>query len=243
MESLSQRERILLGYASPSHKNPNSPQPQQEQRKSDVDFNDVFGGPPRRSSVHETRRVLANSLDSYSLRFKGGDGEEEGLDPCRPWSSLSEKPAFGGEVVSPIRKKNLGEDFFYDIFKGGGDSVSGSPRRSDRDPFGSSPGSRVLSPSRFSTGLRKGVDSRVFDSPTRRSFHKNEDDSSDGSSIPPSPKFSFPVLQAEPQKHRTLIFLIVKALSLVSFSAMRNRPLLPKLIRMQKTCLTRIQLL
>ncbi|KAK1274737.1 J domain-containing protein required for chloroplast accumulation response 1 [Acorus gramineus] len=219
MESLSQRERILLGYASPSLKNPNSPQPQQEQRKSEVDFNDVFGGPPRRSSVHETHRVLANSLDSYTLRFKGGDGEEEGLDP-RPWSSLSEKPVFGGEVVSPIRRKNLGEDFFYDIFKGGGDSVSGSPRRSDRDPFGSSPGSRVLSPSRsmpfrsetfvggpslptqlsFSTRLRKGVDSLMFDSPTRRSFHKNDDDSSDGSSIPPSPQVQFPSFASQATK-------------------------------------------
>lgn len=56
-----------------------------------MDFNDVFGGPPKRFSVEET------------------------TSSC-PWS---EKPVFGEEVRSR-RRQNVqgGDEFFNDIFKG-----------------------------------------------------------------------------------------------------------------------------
>lgn len=137
MERLGERDRVLLGYAyrDPFGNLQQPPPPPPHHRNSDVDFADVFGGPPRRSSFYERRRSLADSLDSQSR--------------SRPLSSglADEKPVFG-ELGSPARRRHFGDNFYEDIFPGS-DSGSSTSRKLDRDPFfPSAPGSRVLSPNR-----------------------------------------------------------------------------------------------
>lgn len=108
-----QRENVDVGYG----KSTRNPSPDSE----DMDFNDVFGGPPRRFSMQEVR-----------ARYSFGESEEE--TASSPWN---EKPVFG-EETTPRRRK--GADFFDDIFKGG-------DRDRDRDSvFGSNPSSRIMSP-------------------------------------------------------------------------------------------------
>lgn len=113
-----QRENAYAGYGG-SPKTPES---------EGTDFNDVFGGPPRRFSMQEVR-------ERYSF---GESSEEAAAGASSPWG---EKPVFGEE--STPRRRQKGADFFDDIFKG-------SPRRSERESsvFGSSPGSRIMSPKR-----------------------------------------------------------------------------------------------
>ncbi|XP_038905516.1 J domain-containing protein required for chloroplast accumulation response 1 isoform X2 [Benincasa hispida] len=144
MENLSQRESILLGYSlQRSFTNPSSSPRASNRNSDDVDFHDVFGGPPRRrSSVHETRYSFSETGDSFAL--KGGD-DEALPGQGGPWSGLNEKPVFGEEGVHGRRFPS--NDFYDDIFKGD-DSVNSSPRRHERDIFSSIPGSRVLSPAR-----------------------------------------------------------------------------------------------
>lgn len=141
MDNLSQRDSILLGY-SLQRSSANSSSPRASNRNSDdVDFHDVFGGPPRRrSSVHETRYSFSETGNSFALK----GGEDEAL-PGRsgPWSGLNEKPVFGEEGVHGRRFPS--DDFYDDIFKGD-ESVNSSPRRGDI--FSPNPGSRVLSPAR-----------------------------------------------------------------------------------------------
>ncbi|KAG8389963.1 hypothetical protein BUALT_Bualt01G0034100 [Buddleja alternifolia] len=97
----------------------------------DLDFNDVFGGPPKRFSTQEVR-----------LRYSLGDSEEDtGTSSHR--IALKEKPVFGEE--SSGRRRRQGDDFFDDIFRV--DESHGSPRRTD-NLIGSSPGSRIMSPAR-----------------------------------------------------------------------------------------------
>lgn len=104
-------------------------------RRSDVDFADVFGCPPRRSSGHDHLRQRRSSLDSSfgsASRARSGGGSGPG-----------ERPVFG-ERTSSDRRRQLGEEFYRDIFPG---SESVSPRRGaaagDWDVFGApaSPGS------------------------------------------------------------------------------------------------------
>ena len=124
-------------YTSPSTPN----------RNSDVDFNDVFGGPPRRSSVNEMR----HSLTLGGLHDLSGD--EEGEASSRPWPPEREKPVFGED--SGIRRRcypNKNNDFFHDIF--GGEE---SPRMREREPFSS----RVLSPARPLPSPADPIDSSV----------------------------------------------------------------------------------
>ncbi|CAK9178544.1 unnamed protein product [Ilex paraguariensis] len=127
-----QRENVLLGYSPQrSLENPSSSSPKSLSRNSDIDFNDVFGGPPRRFSIQETHLSFNGEMDS------------ERASSCRRWSGLSEKPVFGEENGN--RRRYQGDDFFDDIY--GGEETCNSPRRTDRDAFGSSPGgSLVLSP-------------------------------------------------------------------------------------------------
>lgn len=134
MEKFMQRENVYVGYA-PQRFSGNSPK---SPNSEDLDFNDVFGGPPRRFSMQEVRA-------RYSF---GETVESEEERASSPWSSLKEKPVFGDESVP--RRRHQGDDFFNDIFKGGDQSLS-SPRRTDRDRdniFGSNPGSRIMSPAR-----------------------------------------------------------------------------------------------
>lgn len=85
---------------------------------SDMDFNDVFGGPPKRFSMQE-----------IGTRFSSESDEDK-----------ASKPVFGEEVRSRRRHHHhQGDEFFSDIFKGV--ESYPSPRRS-----GSNPGSRIMSP-------------------------------------------------------------------------------------------------
>lgn len=88
---------------------------------NDVDFDDVFGGPPTRSR--------------YS--FGGGrikSSEESTSSPA----GLGERPVFGESYSSPRRPTS--DDFYDDIFRSSSESVR-SPRWSSPTP-----GSRTLSP-------------------------------------------------------------------------------------------------
>ena len=75
--------------------------------RSDLDFADVFGGPPRRSSGNE-HRSRRGSLDSSSFGSSA---------LARARSGGSETPVFG-ERVSSDRRRQLGEEFYKDIFPG-----------------------------------------------------------------------------------------------------------------------------
>jgi hypothetical protein len=125
--------------------------PPEHQRRSDVDYADVFGGPPRRSSGSE--RVRRSSLDSSASRARSG-AEERPVFGDRTSSGsasrarsgaesgLGERPVFGERTSS--ERRQLGQEFYRDIFPGGEPM---SPRRGgasgDRDVFGApaSPGS------------------------------------------------------------------------------------------------------
>ncbi|KDP38475.1 hypothetical protein JCGZ_04400 [Jatropha curcas] len=162
---------------------------------SDIDFKDVFGGPPRRASMQEIRCSIAESSETYSLRKS--DAVETSLH-ARRWSGLSEKPVFGEESIN--RRRYPSQDFFDDIFRCN-DSFSSSPRKNDRDVFSSSPGSRVLSPGRplppraepftspslpaqFSptAKLIKGTDLPTFGS-SDGNHHKNKDGTLNGVNV------------------------------------------------------------
>lgn len=110
-------------------------------RKSDVNFQDVFGGPPRRhSSIHE--RDLTRAADSFENDFLSNQR--------RHWSGPGEKPAFGEVGLgrnSASRRRNFGDEFFNDIFPGS-DSPGSTPKRVDHDVLSSTSGSRVHSPNR-----------------------------------------------------------------------------------------------
>ncbi|KAH6832037.1 EXS family protein [Perilla frutescens var. hirtella] len=122
------RENGYLGHGSNSLKIPDS---------DDLDFNDVFGGPPRRFSMQEVK-----------ARYSFGETveSEEETTASSPWGALKEKPVFGEETTP--RRRQKGTDFFDDIFKGG-EAAHASPRRTDRDSvFGSNPSSRIMSPAK-----------------------------------------------------------------------------------------------
>lgn len=130
MKSFSQRENVLLGYSPQSSfmNSGSSPSPNSTSyRNSDVDFDDVFGGPPRRSSMPDTMRQSFSAVK---------------VDVEEPWTGLSEKPVFG---ASPSRRQYPSPDFFDDIFRGD-DSLTGTPRKQEWDSLSSTPASRVLSP-------------------------------------------------------------------------------------------------
>ncbi|KAL2943603.1 J domain-containing protein required for chloroplast accumulation response 1, partial [Bienertia sinuspersici] len=117
MAKISQREKILLGY------NPNSLSNSSSRRNSEVDFSDVFGGPPRCSS----------STQEYYIEIDRIEAEEDDY-----WFGLREKPVFGDQIGA--RKRCGSDDFYDDIFRG------------DQPSFSCSLSPRVhISPSRPST--------------------------------------------------------------------------------------------
>ncbi|KAJ0024920.1 hypothetical protein Pint_08918 [Pistacia integerrima] len=196
MERFSQRESVLLGYSPRSSFINEAASPNSPYRNSDIDFNDVFGGPPRRSSVHEMRYSFSEATDNSASR-----GHDETVGSRNSWNALSEKPVFGEEGMN--RRQHRSENFFDDIFKGN-QSLSSSPRKRDWDPYSSSPGSRVLSPARplppkaepygsslpaqFSlpAKLTKGMELPTFGS-THRSPYKSKEGASNGMNLYPSP--------------------------------------------------------
>ena len=140
MERFSQRESVLLGYnfQRPFINHPGS-SPESQYGNSDIDFTDVFGGPPRRSSLQEVRYSFSETTDS----FASTSGDVDTKLSRHSLSGLNDKPVFGDENGNRRRYPNDG--FFGDIFRGS-ESLSSSPRKHDRDSLSSTPGSRVLSP-------------------------------------------------------------------------------------------------
>ncbi|CAO2817818.1 unnamed protein product [Amaranthus hypochondriacus] len=124
MAKISQREKLLLGYGS----------------NSELDFSDVFGGPPRCSSQESYQNEI-DSMDSINLVDHSGFPNS--------WVGLGEKPVFEAQIG--VRHRYPSPDFFDDIF--GGDkpllscSLSPSIHMPGRNPFSSPPGSRPISPS------------------------------------------------------------------------------------------------
>ncbi|XP_027148907.1 J domain-containing protein required for chloroplast accumulation response 1 [Coffea eugenioides] len=183
MERFSQRENVLLGY---SRQGSFETSTKTSDGDSDMDFSDVFGGPPRRFSIRETR-------NRYSFCEAREESDEDAVLSRSPWPVLDEKPVFGEEGVN--RKSYPSDDFYDDIFKGD----EAKSRRTSRDFFASSPGSRISSPSRplppkaepLSTSypaqfslpdkLTKATDFPLFGT-TNRSSYKNKDGLSNGTS-------------------------------------------------------------
>ncbi|XP_006649566.1 J domain-containing protein required for chloroplast accumulation response 1 isoform X2 [Oryza brachyantha] len=146
--------------------------------RPDVDFADVFGGPPRRSSGHDSLR--RSSMDSsFGSATRTRSGPEE-------------RPVFG-ERTSSDRRRQLGAEFYKDIFAG---NESMSPRRGgaagDLDVFGAqvSPGSTSRVRSSFSMKFNGGIDSSVPTSPSRHTPNRNDDGVSYAYSVPTSPNSS-----------------------------------------------------
>ncbi|KAI4316794.1 hypothetical protein L6164_024739 [Bauhinia variegata] len=187
MERFSRREGILLGYNLQNQRSSTSPST--PKRNSDIDFNDVFGGPPRRSSIQEMRYDVRELQD-----LSGVEKEDEEAAPSCAWPRVNEKPVFGEENISWRRYPS--NDFFDDIF-GGDESQSCTPRRHEIDPFSAS---RVWSPARplrpkpepFGTSsipaafslpakLTKCTELPTFGFPTTRTLNNNvNDDTSNG---------------------------------------------------------------
>ncbi|XP_028122418.1 J domain-containing protein required for chloroplast accumulation response 1-like isoform X1 [Camellia sinensis] len=129
MERFAQRENVLLSYC-----------PQKPLKDSDIDFHDVFGGPPRRFSMQEMRYSFTKSMNSTGNTTRG---EDDRVLPQNPWSGLNEMPVFGEETVN--HRRYTSDDFFDDIFRV--DESLSSPRRSNQYPSCSTPGSLVSTPS------------------------------------------------------------------------------------------------
>ncbi|KAK8642453.1 hypothetical protein V6N13_011795 [Hibiscus sabdariffa] len=152
-----------------------------------IDFNDVFGGPPRSSSIQET---------IYGFGANRRSDEPVVASSSRnSWSGLSEKPVFGEEEMSRRRWSKSG--FFLDIFRGK-ELPSASRKYEMKDPF--APGSQLMSPARplppkpepfgssspahfrhpsLPAKLNKGMDLPTFGSSTRTTS-KSKDESSNG---------------------------------------------------------------
>ncbi|CAN8239941.1 unnamed protein product [Cochlearia groenlandica] len=107
----------------------------------DIDFGDVFGGPPkRRSKVNKF--ITRHSFNETALRRRDVIVDNSALIP------REEKPVFGEDPS--IRRRFTADDFFDDIFRANESSSSSSspPKKIKNETFGSSlPGSRILSPS------------------------------------------------------------------------------------------------
>ncbi|MQL82759.1 hypothetical protein Taro_015240, partial [Colocasia esculenta] len=107
---------------------------------ADVDFSDVFGGPPRRASISRAGLGPGESAGGMGA----GVGEDDAAAPRRAWScSLGEMPVFGGTRSPARRSRQEGNSFFDDILR-----ANESPRKLERDVFSSNPSSMVLSPAR-----------------------------------------------------------------------------------------------
>ncbi|XP_019174955.1 PREDICTED: J domain-containing protein required for chloroplast accumulation response 1 isoform X2 [Ipomoea nil] len=137
----------------------------------DMDFNDVFGGPPRRFSIQEVRK-----RNSFNDQMESEEDSEA-------------VPVFGADR----RCSQQGNEFYDDIF--GGDEAYSSPRRMEMEAYGS----RVLSPAwplppkaePFSTSLpaqfslpakvTKATEYPTFGSGNRSPYHNSKDGGSNGS--------------------------------------------------------------
>lgn len=132
MENFLRGETITLEHASSgpfSQIPPKTP----NRNSGDVDFNDVFGGPPKRYSTQEARVTYSFG----ELVASEDDGSSS------PWNGRKEKPVFRTDNAG--RSRYPSDDFFDDIFRG--DECYGSPRSFDRDSkIASSSSVRIMSP-------------------------------------------------------------------------------------------------
>jgi len=120
MQTLPSSETVLLGSnsAPPVLRSPGGDD-------VDIDFGDVFGGPPKRRSKVTSNEVTRHSFSESALRRRDVIVDVGDLLP------QDEKPVFG-EDTSSVRRRFTTDDFFDDIFR-----VNESS---------SLPGSRILSP-------------------------------------------------------------------------------------------------
>ncbi|XP_015073915.1 J domain-containing protein required for chloroplast accumulation response 1 [Solanum pennellii] len=157
MERISQKEHVLVDYG-PQRSFEGSPS------DMDMDFNDVFGGPPRRFSVQEarTRHSFNDSVES--------EEDSEGVSR-NSWNGFNEKPVFGEENVN--RRRNKGGDFYDDIFKVDEKSYSSSPVRPlspKIEAFGTSLPAQFSLPAK----LTKATDLPTFASGSHSPHRKRE---------------------------------------------------------------------
>ncbi|RVX15023.1 J domain-containing protein required for chloroplast accumulation response 1 [Vitis vinifera] len=176
MERCCHKENTVLGCRHQRSLVTSVSSPKTPLRHSDVDFHDVFGGPPRRLSNQVTRYSFGEGTEPSALR-----GGEDGVSVCNPWTGLSEKPVFGEEG---------GHDL--DPFSSSPGSRVLSPAQPLPPPqaeiFGSS-----SNPAQLSTSLPSKV-TRAMD------FHSlREPGASNGSSYPYSPpsRFSNQTIQGD----------------------------------------------
>ncbi|XP_075494907.1 J domain-containing protein required for chloroplast accumulation response 1-like [Primulina tabacum] len=132
MDNFTRSETITLEHASSgsfSQIPPKTP----NRNSGDVDFNDVFGGPPRRYATQEAR-----------VKYSFGEivvSEDDGSSSA--WNERKEKHVFRTDNAG--RSRYPSDDFFDDIFRG--DECYGSPRSFDRDiVIACSPSLRITSP-------------------------------------------------------------------------------------------------
>ncbi|KAL8145060.1 J domain-containing protein required for chloroplast accumulation response 1-like isoform X2 [Apium graveolens] len=160
MKRENRRDNILLDYSARRSVEGSSGSPVTS--SDDIDFKDVFGGPPRRFSYHETTR--------YS-----SDGAMDVMETARSRSLSSGKPVFGERGSSVSRRTHQRNDFFDDIFQGvksRSGSGAGSAIMGPYEPFGTSVSARLSHPS---ATLNKDVNNPTLASTS--SFKKKEDTS------------------------------------------------------------------
>ncbi|XP_010416374.1 PREDICTED: J domain-containing protein required for chloroplast accumulation response 1-like [Camelina sativa] len=179
MQTLQSSETVLLASS-------NSPplvlrNPSGVNDDVDIDFGDVFGGPPKRRSkvvVANNNEATRHSFSESALRRRDVISDVGAL------VTQDEKPVFGEETTS-VRRRFTSDDFFDDIFRV---NESSSPMmKKEREPFGSSlPGSRILSPAlkpessgtsfpaQFSLPA-KATEIPTFGSASTRSLSKNKE--------------------------------------------------------------------
>ncbi|XP_063949294.1 J domain-containing protein required for chloroplast accumulation response 1 isoform X2 [Daucus carota subsp. sativus] len=157
MKKENSRDNILLSYSARRTVEGRSALPVVS--SDDIDFEDVFGGPPRRFSYHETTR--------YS-----SDGTMDGIETARSRSLSSGTPVFG-ERSGVNRRTQQSNKFFDDIFQGvKSRSGSGSAIMGLSEPFGTSLPAQFSLPS---ATLNKDVDNTTLAS--TGNFRKKEDTS------------------------------------------------------------------
>ncbi|CAA7042679.1 unnamed protein product [Microthlaspi erraticum] len=152
----------------------------------DIDFGDVFGGPPKRRSKANSE-ATRHSFSEAATRRRDVIVDNSALMIHRGedfWDGRDEKPVFGEDPS--IRRRFTADDFFDDIFRVN-ESSSSSPRKTTNEPFGSSlPGSRILSPHKAESfpgqfslpaKLMKATEIPTFGSATR-SLSKNKETTS-----------------------------------------------------------------
>ncbi|XP_010428515.1 PREDICTED: J domain-containing protein required for chloroplast accumulation response 1-like [Camelina sativa] len=185
MQTLQSSETVLLASS-------NSPplvlrNPSGVNDDVDIDFGDVFGGPPKRRSkvvVANNNEATRHSFSESALRRRDVISDVVGA-----LVTQDEKPVFGEETS--VRRRFTSDDFFDDIFRvNESSSSSSSPmmmKKKEREPFGSSlPGSRILSPAlkpessgtsfpaQFSLPA-KATEIPTFGSASTRSLSKNKE--------------------------------------------------------------------